>query len=218
VNVGVIVTDQPSSGAVTDPVTVTIPDPPGMTPGTAGGDGWNCGNMDAQNGFICVTVGDVGPGQSYPEINTNWHVNGDVTGTAQVTADAYTADQASTSGAQGSEPVKETPAAPDVTAQVVTSGPVAAGGKEDLSVNVADATTAGPSTSDVNVTVRLPDQIQPDSVYGYGWDCTEYTHDVTCHRAPGGDGLQPGSMYPPITVSGTARSRWDGGQIWATVG
>jgi hypothetical protein len=214
----ITVGDGATAGPVIDPVTVTVPAPPGMTPGTASGDGWNCGHMDTDNGFICIDVGDLGPGQSYPVIDTTWDVNGGVTGTVPVTASAYTADQAGSTGAVGTANLNEVAAAPDVTAQVVDSGPVPAGGTEDMTVNVADAATAGPSTGDVGVTVSLPDQIQPASVYGNGWDCAKSSHDVSCHRRHGRDELQPGATYPPITVSGTAESGWDGGRIQATVG
>ena len=214
VNVG----DGSTAGPVTDPVTVTIPAPPGMTPGTASGDGWNCGDTNQQDGFICVSVGTVNPGGSFPSINTDWNVNGDVTGAAPVTATAFTANQADISGSVGTGTVQETAAAPGVATQVVTSGPAPAGGSVDMTVTVADAGTAGPTTGDVSVTVPVPPQIHPNLVYGLGWDCTTASQDVSCHRPSGGFELQPGAAYPDITVSGTATAPWNGGQVTATVG
>jgi hypothetical protein len=214
----VTVGDGSTAGPMTDPVTVTIPAPPGMTPGTASGDGWNCGDTNQQDGFICVDVSGVNPGASLPPIDTSWNVNGGVTGTAPVTATAFTANQPDLSGTVGTGTVQEAPPAPDVTAQVATSGPVPAGGSVDMTVNVADAKTAGPTTGDVSVTVPMPPQIHPTSVYGLGWDCTTAAQKVSCQRPNGGPQLQPGTAYPDITVSGTATSPWDGGQLWATVG
>jgi Bacterial lectin len=214
----VSVSDSSTAGPVTDPVTVSIPAPPGMTPGTASGNGWNCGDSNQQDGFICVDVGGVNPGASLPPINTSWNVNGDVTGTAPVTATAYTANQSSLSGSVGTGTVTETAPAPKVTTQVTTSGPAPAGGNVDMTVKVADAGTGGPTTGDVSVTVPIPGQIHPTSVYGFGWDCTTSAQDVSCRRPNGGAQLQPGTAYPDITVSGTATAPWDGGQIWATVG
>jgi hypothetical protein len=152
------------------------------------------------------------PGQSYPAIDTNWNVNGDITGTVPVYATAYTAGQLRLSGAQGRGTVTEAAAAADLTATVTDSGPVQAGGMEDLTVNVADAADAGPATGDVSVTVPMPSQLHPTSVYGDGWDCSASGADVTCHpRHLGGSlageagevagrELRPGSMLPPITV------------------
>ncbi len=217
-NVSVNVSDGSSSGPVTDPVTVTIPAPPGETPVSASGDGWNCGGMDNDNGFICVNVGGLDPGQSYAPINTTWDPNGDVTGTVPFDATGYTANQASTAGAEGTGTVREAPAAPRLNARVIPSGAVQAGGTEDMNVDVSDAATAGPATSGVTVTVPMPSQIRPTSAYGLGWTCGESPRDVTCHRPGWLGALRPGASYPSITVSGKATSPWSGGQIWATVG
>jgi hypothetical protein len=213
---GVTVSDGSSAGPVTDPVTVTIPAPAGTTPRSAHGNGWNCGGMNSGYGFVCVTVGGLAPGQRYPTIDTAWNVNGHVTGTVPVHATCYTANQADLSGAQGWSSVNENAPGADVSAQVVTSGAVQAGGTEDMTVDVADAANAGPATGNVSVTVPMPSQIHPTSVYGYGWNCSEFWQDVTCQRPNGGTGLQPGSAYPPITVSGTAVSSWSGTRVWAT--
>jgi hypothetical protein len=214
VNVG----DDDNAGPVTDPVTVSVPAPAGMTPGSAGGQGWNCGDRDSFFGFVCVHVGDMlNPGQQYPVIDTSWKVNGDVTGTVPVHATCYTANQRHLSGALASASVTVGPAAPRVTTQVISSGPVQAGGTEDMTVNVADAATAGPAGSGVSVTVPMPSQLHPTSVYGNGWDCSTYSSDVSCHR-PGGGKLAAGSALPPITICDRASSSWAGGQVWARVG
>lgn len=217
-NVSVHVSDGPSAGPVTDPVTVTIPAPPGETPVSAGGQGWNCGGMNSDDGFICVNVGGLDPGQSYAPIDTQWDSNGDVTGTVPLDATGFTANQASTAGAEGTSKVTETPAAPDLNAQVVTSGAVPAGGTEDMSVDVSDAATAGPAAGGVTVKVPMPEGLHPVSAYGLGWSCDKSSQDVTCHRPGWLGGLRPGASYPRITVSGRATSPWDGGRIWATVG
>jgi hypothetical protein len=214
----VTVTAGTAGGPVTDPVTVTIPAPPGMTPGSASGDGWKCGDMEQDAGFVCVTAGVLDAGESYAPIDAQWNVNGGVTGTVPVHVTCYTADQANSGGAQGSAQVHVIAPPPDVTTQVVSSGAVAAGGTADLTVNVTDAVDSGPTTGDVSVTIPMPDQLHPRSVYGYGWDCSTFWQDVTCQRAAGGDELQPGSQYPPITVSGYAASSWAGTGVRATVG
>ena len=212
----VTVTDGPDSGPVTDPVTVTIPAPPGMTPGSAWGNGWNCGDTDHSYGFVCVTVGGLDPGDSYAPIDARWNVNGNVTGTVPFYATCYTADQADLGGVQGSTPVHVTAAAPNVTASVISSGAVAAGGTADVTVNVGDAADSGPATGDVSVTLPMPDQLRPRSVYGYGWNCSTSWQDVNCQRPAGGSALQPGSQYPPITVSSYATSSWSGGRLRAS--
>lgn len=217
-NVSVNVSDGSSSGPVTDPVTVTIPAPPGETPVSAGGDGWNCNGMNSDEGFICVNVGGLDPGQSYAPIDTTWDPNGDVTGTVPFDATGYTANQASTAGAEGTSKITETPAAPDLNAQVVTSGAVPAGGTEDMSVDVSDSATAGPAAGGVTVKVPMPEGLHPVSAYGLGWSCDKSSQDVTCHRPGWLGGLRPGASYPRITMSGRATSPWDGGHIWATVG
>jgi hypothetical protein len=206
------------AGAVTNPVTVSVPAPAGMTPESADGRGWNCGDRDSFSGFVCVHVGDMlNPGQQYPVIDTSWKVNGGVTGTVAVHATCYTAGQRHLSGAQASSSVTEEPPAPDVTTHVTGSGPVRAGGREYMTVDVADAATAGPAGSGVSVTVPMPPQLHPASVYGNGWDCTTYSSDVSCHR-PGGGKLPAGSALPPITICDRASSAWAGGQVWARVG
>ena len=213
----VTVTAGTAGGPVTDPVTVTIPAPPGMTTGAASGDGWNCGDMDQEDVFVCVTVGDLDPGDSYAPIHTRWNVDGNVTGTVLVHATGYTADQADLSGAEGSAQVDVMAPPPDVTTQVISSGAVAAGGTADLTVDVADAADSGPATGDVSVTIPMPSQLRPRSVYGYGWNCSTSWQDVTCQRPDRGYELRPGGEYPPITVSGYAASAWAGTGVRATV-
>jgi len=215
-NSGVTVTASSTAGPVTDPVTVTIPAPPGMTPGSAVGDGWNCDDMAHAFGFVCVTAGGLDPGDSYAPIDARWNVNGNVTGGVRVHATCYTANQANLGGVQGSAPVRVTAAAPDVTASVTSSGAVAAGGTANLTVDVGEAPGSGPATGDVTVTVPMPDQLRPSSVYGFGWDCSTAWRDVTCQRPAGGSGLQPGGQYPPVTVSGYATSAWSGGRVRAS--
>jgi Bacterial lectin len=215
---GVTVTAGPAGGPVTDPVTVTIPAPPGMTPGSASGNGWNCGDMHRRyGGFVCVTVGGLDPGDSYPPIRTQWNVSGGMTGTVPVHATCYTADQADLGGVQGSARVDVTAGAPDVTTSVISSGAVAAGGTEDVTVSVGDAAGSGPTTGDVSVTLPMPEQLHPRSAYGYGWNCSMFSQDVTCQRPRGGDELPPGGQYPPITMSGYAASAWAGTGLRASV-
>jgi hypothetical protein len=112
--------------------------------------------------------------------------------------------------------VHVTAAAPNVTASVISSGAVAAGGTADVTVNVGDAADSGPATGDVSVTLPMPDQLRPRSVYGYGWNCSTSWQDVSCQRPAGGNALQPGSQYPPITVSSYATSSWSGGRLRAS--
>jgi hypothetical protein len=212
VNVG----DQVDAGAVTEPVTVDLPDPAGMTPDTAGGNGWNCADQNSQDGFVCVSTGDLTPGQMYPPIDASWQVSGDMTGAVPVDATVYTPGEVQPGGIDASCIVQELPAPARVSADVVDSGPVPAGGTEDLTVNVADAADAGPVSSNVNIRVAMPAQLHPTSVYGDGWDCIPGWDAVSCQRASGLAGLRPGAEYPPITISDSASARWGGGRIRAT--
>ena len=217
-SVCVDVGDDTDGGSVTDPVTVSVPAPAGLTPESADGQGWSCGDHASFYGFVCVRAGDdLNPGQQYPVIDTSWKVNGGLTGTVPVHATCYTANQRRLSGAQATSSVTENAPAPVVTTQVTNSGPVQAGGNEDLTVNVATAATAGPAGSGVSVIVPMPSQLHPTSVYGFGWDCSAASSDVSCHR-PGGGRLAAGSALPPITICDRASSSWNGGQVWARVG
>ena len=203
-NISFYVSDGSSAGPVTDPVTVDIPAPAGETPVSAGGDGWNCNGMDDGDGFVCMNSGDIDPGQSYSPIDTRWDPNGGLTGTVPVNVTCYTANQAQPTGARGTSRLTIKPGKPNLVARVIPSGAVPAGGIEDMNVDVSNAATGGPANDGVSVMVPFPGQIRPESAYGLGWSCDEYSQDIVCHR-PGG-GLRPGASYPPFTVSGRATS------------
>jgi hypothetical protein len=209
--------DTASAGPITADTSVDIPAPAGMTPESAGGKGWNCQDRQSQDGFICITMGEANPGQELPPVDTTWKVDGGVTGTVPVTATATTAGEANPDGATATAQVRELPPAPKLTTSVASTGPVGASGTADLTVNVGDAAGAGPSDGSGTVTISLPDQLMPDSVYGDGWSCMPGVGSVACTRTDG-DGLQPGQDYPPITVSSQASAAWDGTGITAVVG
>jgi Bacterial lectin len=215
VHVCVSVGDSSGAGPVTNPVTVTIPAPPGTTPGSATGSGWDCGHMNAA-GFVCVTTsaGTVDPGQAYPGIDTSWLVNGGLTGNVPVAATAYTPGDEQPDGAEATGDVDETAAAAQVVADTVSTGAAQAGGSVDVTVNVSNRAGAGPASAGTVVTVPMPRGLRPVSEYGYGWDCGNSGADVSCHRAHGSV-LLPGQSYPPITIGDSVVSSWSGGPIYA---
>jgi hypothetical protein len=216
VHVCVRVGNSVSAGVVAGPVTVTIPAPAGLTPGTAAGSGWDCGHMGAAYGFICVTAGDdLDPGQAYPGIDTSWVDTGDLTGRVQVGATAYTPGDEQSDGARATGWINEAPAPAHVVTSTVSTGAASAGSDVDVTVNVADEAGSGPDTADTVVNVPMPDGLRPVSEYGDGWDCGATGDDVSCRRDPGGQILDPGQSYPPITISDSSPGGWRGGQICA---
>ena len=126
-SVCVDVGDDADGGSVTDPVTVSVPAPAGLTPESADGQGWSCGDHASFYGFVCVRAGDdLNPGQQYPVIDTSWKVNGGLTGTVPVHATCYTANQRRLSGAQATSSVTENAPAPVGPRSSVSTGAAAA--------------------------------------------------------------------------------------------
>jgi hypothetical protein len=217
-SVCVQVGDPSTAGPVTAPVTVTIPAPAGLTPGTATGSGWNCGDMDSDEGFVCVTVGGNGlnPGQMFPVIDTSWLVNGNLTGRVAVNATAYTPDDEQAEGSATSGWLYEESAPAHLVASAVSTGAAAAGGNVDLSVNVAASAGSGAARSGAVVTIPTPRGLRPVSEWGLGWNCGTYANDVSCRRS-NSSVLLPGQCYPAITIHDSAVSAWSGAKISAEV-
>jgi Bacterial lectin len=220
-HVCVQVGDPSTAGPVTNPVTVWIPAPPGMTPGTATGSGWNCGDRNSVSGFVCVTssAGGLDPGRAFAGIDTSWLVNGHLTGRVPVQATAYTAGDEQPDGDEATGWMDEAPAPANVVASTVSTGAAAAGGTVDVTVNVSDAAGSGAASAGTVVTVPMPNGLRPVSEYGNGWACaasggTASGDAVSCHRSSRGT-LLPGQSYPPITIADSVASPWPGGRLRA---
>jgi exo-1,4-beta-D-glucosaminidase len=118
-------------------------------------------------------------------------------------------------GPAGTPPVAAPASALTVTS--THSGSFAQGSTgSTYTLSVSDAASAGPTTGMVTVTNTLPAGVTPTEMTGSGWTCSlapptlpptatrrnappnTYLPDPTCYRL---DTLQPGSAFPPITLT-----------------
>jgi uncharacterized repeat protein (TIGR01451 family) len=176
----------PTSGTGT--VTVTEILPPGLTLVNMSGAGWTCG------GGTCRSSNAVSGGSSYPAIAVTVNV-------AQ-NAPAQLTNLATVSG--GGSPVAGTgdltvvsAATPELTIVSEHTGRFVTGQTIATYTLIVSNRASAPATSGtVTVTDTLPTGLTLGSLGGTGWSCVPSTY--TCTRA---DILNPGSSYPPITVT-----------------
>ncbi|MEU8587480.1 hypothetical protein AB0C59_10840 [Streptomyces sp. NPDC048664] len=170
-------------------VTVTDTLPAGLTGTGLSGTGWSCTLAT----LICTRSDALDPGASYPPISLTVDVActapDDVTNTATVTGGASAPDTVT-------DPTTITGVCPpSLTITKHHTGHFEKGRKGTYTLTVAN-NGSGPTSGTVTVTDALPPQLRAVSISGAGWTCTLAT--LTCTRD---DVLDPGSSYPPITLT-----------------
>jgi uncharacterized repeat protein (TIGR01451 family) len=176
------------AGPASGTVTVTEILPPGLTLVNMSGAGWTCG------GGTCRSSNAVSGGSSYPAIAVTVNV-------AQ-NAPAQLTNLATVSG--GGSPLPGTgdltvvsAATPELTIVSEHTGRFVTGQTIATYTLIVSNRASAPATSGtVTVTDTLPTGLTLGSLGGTGWSCVPSTY--TCTRA---DILNPGSSYPPITVT-----------------
>jgi hypothetical protein len=92
--------------------------------------------------------------------------------------------------------------APKLGLAVSHHGSFAAGRTGNYEMVVSNATSAGPTIAPVTVSLPVPAGYTVSSASGSGWTCSTASATVTCTRpSSGGDTLEPGTSYPPISVA-----------------
>jgi hypothetical protein len=208
-----LVANAPDAGPTTGPVTATFPVPAGQTVRSANGTGWTCSTSGQT--VTCTRPGTgqdaISGGSSYPPVLVNVTIPSSASGTVPVTATAGTPGNADPEGGVGRTTVTiGQPAAapaPDLSMTVTPDGAFTAGGTGGYQLTVANATEAGPTTGTVTATFPVPAGQTVTMATGTGWTCSTSGQIVTCTRA---DALQPGSSYPPVTISTTIPSSASG--------
>ncbi|MGW5662830.1 hypothetical protein ACWEWG_22445 [Streptomyces sp. NPDC003758] len=175
----------------TDGSTVTVTDtlPAGLTGTALSGTGWSC----ALATLTCTRSDVLAAGASYPPLTLTVDVActapDGVTNTATVSGGASAPDTVT-------DPTSITGACPpSLTISKHHTGHFEKGRKGTYTLTVAN-NGSGPTSGTVTVTDTLPPQLRAVSISGTGWTCTLAT--LTCTRS---DVLDPGSSYPPITIT-----------------
>jgi hypothetical protein len=101
---------------------------------------------------------------------------------------------------------------------VTPQGNFTEGGTGGYQLTTSNAPDAGPTNGTVTATFNVPDGQTVTSADGPGWTCGTANQTVTCTRpGSGGDALQGGSSYPPVTI-GTSIASTAAGTATVTVG
>jgi Bacterial lectin len=202
------VSDAPDAGPTTSTITATFPVPAGQTITSAGGTGWTC-SVSGQT-VTCTNAGAgkdaLAGGASELPIDVNVMIPATATGQVPVTATANTPGNADPNGAVGKATVQigNPPAqpGPDLSMAVTPQGDFTAGGTGGYQLTVGNAPGAGPTTGTVTATFPVPAGQTVTSATGIGWTCSTAGQQVSCTRpGSGDDALQPGSSYPPVTIT-----------------
>jgi hypothetical protein len=202
-----IVSDAPEAGPTAGKVTATFPVPAGQTVTSATGVGWMCATSGQTVTCTRPGTGDdaLQPGSSYPPVMITSKIPSSATGPLPVTATANTPGNADPNGAQGKTTVSIAPApvvAPALSMTVTPQGTFTAGSTGGYQLTVSNAPAAGPTTGKVTATFPVPAGQTVTSANGPGWTCGTSGQTVTCTRPGSGDDmLQPGSSYPPVTIT-----------------
>jgi hypothetical protein len=201
------VSNAPSAGPTTGPVTTTFPVPAGQTVKSASGPGWTC--RPSGQTVTCTRPGAgndaLEPAASYPPVTITTTIPSSASGTVPVTANANTPGNSDPDGADGKATVTIAPApvvAPSLSMTVTPQGPFTAGGSGSYQLLTSNAQGAGPTTGPVTATFPVPAGQTIMSAGGTGWTCTTSGQMVTCTRpGTGKDALAGGSSYPPVQVT-----------------
>jgi hypothetical protein len=207
-NYQMVVSNAAAAGPTISPVTVSLPVPAGYTVTSANGSGWTCSTASATVTCTRPATGadTLQAGTSYPPVSVGVAIPAGsggsvtVTGTAKTNpgpADGVTATDTAPVTASQSAPV-----APSLSMTVSPQGELTAGGTAGYQLTVSNAQDAGPTTGPVTATFPVPAGQTVKSASGTGWTCNTAGQTVTCTRPGiGNDALQPGSSYPPVTIT-----------------
>jgi len=149
------------------------------------GNGWSC------SGNSCTRSDTLTGGLSYPPITVTLNV--------AANAAASVTSPAAVSGG-GSAPATTSVVTAIVTTAVLSIGRASSSSfcqgetSATYQITVSNAASAGPTAGSVTVTDNEPAGLTLVSMSGNGWGCS----GNTCAR---NDALNPGSSYPPITVT-----------------
>lgn len=217
----------PAAGPTTGPVTATFQVPAGQKITSATGFGWKC-DTSGQT-VTCTRPGTdadtLQGGQSYPPVTITTTIPANASGTVDVTGNANTPGNADPDGGTGKATVTIKPgqnppanAGPSLSMTVTPQGNFTAGGTGGYQLTTSNAPDAGPTNGTVTATFNVPDGQTVTSADGPGWTCSTANQTVTCTRpGSGGDALQGGSSYPPVTI-GTKIDPTAAGTATVTVG
>jgi hypothetical protein len=190
-----VVSDDPTAGPTTGPVTVTDTVPSGFIPQTAQGSGWTCTIAGQQ--VTCARPDTLPPGKSYPPFTITTSVPASAPPTVNLSASATTPDQASPADGQASVSVPIAPG-PNLSTTVTPVGQFPAPGVGTYLLNVSNAASAGPTHGPVTETFPVPAGQTPISASGSGWSCGVSGQVVTCTTPAE---LQSGQSYQPVVVT-----------------
>ncbi len=189
-NVGPIATVAGTSVTVTDSL------PFGLTATAVTGTGWTCSGTT----FItCTRLDALSPSSSYPPITLTIAVDGSVSASVTNFANVTGGGDSNTHFAQDFTTIN----VPDLAITKTHSGAFIVGQTGAVYTitvsNVGTVATAAGGT--VTVSDFLPFSLSATAVSGSGWNCSlPFSSQFTCSR-PSSDVLNPGSSYPPITLT-----------------
>jgi Bacterial lectin len=190
-----VVSNDPTAGPTTGPVSVTDAIPVGFTPTAASGTGWTCG-ISGQL-VTCTRPDTLPPGRSYPPFTVTTAIAPNAPSTVTVAASATTPDLASPANAQTSVNIPVQPG-PALSTTLTPEGQFLAPGIGTYLLTVANAATGGPTLGPVTETFPVPAGQAPVSATGRGWTCGLNGQQVTCVNQAT---LLPAQTYQPIVVT-----------------
>jgi uncharacterized repeat protein (TIGR01451 family) len=184
-----------NTGKVGTVGTVTLQDtlpPNSLTAVAAGGPGWNCSSLPTSS-LTCTRSDLLGPGASYPTLILTVNVlsaASTVTNTVSVTGggDASTHNASDTAQVTG----------PTLSIAKSHSGTFTSGQNGTYTINIGNTGSLA-TIGTVTVQDLLPSGLTATAVSGAGWNCSTLpTTQLSCTRS---DSLNPGSAYPPLSVT-----------------
>jgi uncharacterized repeat protein (TIGR01451 family) len=190
-----VVSNEPTAGPTTGPVSVTDTIPAGFTPTAASGPGWTCAISGQQ--VTCTRPDTLPPGKSYPPFTISTSIAANAPSTATVAASATTPDQALPADGRATVNIPILPG-PALSTTLTPEGQFPAPGIGTYLLSVDNAATGGPTNGPVTETFPLPAGQTPLSASGRDWTCNVNGQQVTCADLTT---LLPGQSYPPIVVT-----------------
>jgi hypothetical protein len=191
-----VVSDNPTAGPTTGPVSVTDTLPAGLTPTAASGPGWTCAISGQQ--VTCTRPDTLQPAKSFPPFTITTSIAPNAPSTVTVAASATTPDQLSPADGEANVNIPILPG-PALSTTLTPEGQFPAPGIGTYLLSVANAATGGPTNGPVTETFPLPAGQTPLSASGRDWTCSISGQQVTCVNLTT---LLPGQSYQPIVVTG----------------
>jgi len=188
------VLDKASAGPTTGPTTTVISLPPGLDPSSAQGTGWTCTVKSPQ--VSCARPDLLQSGDAFPPITVTSAIASSVPPQVSVTANADSPDSPLASGrASVAIPVAQ---GPDLSTALTPVGQFQAPGVGTYLLTVANAKSAGVTSSMITETMTVPDSQTATAATGNGWQCSISGQTVTCTTPAV---LAAGQSLPPIAVT-----------------